>query len=360
MRQGRLDAARSHYQSAIESDPDRPLAHTSLATVLQMLGRKQEAIACLKQCILRNPTDVYANWKLGAAMEDQGGLDEAVAHYRRALSIEPDYVDGHLGLASVFTKQGRKDDAIRHYREVVRIDPAHVAGHTLAALSGGNPERASSQYVERLFDDFADTFDELLTERLKYNVPRLLVTVVEKVAKPQPGQWNILDLGCGTGLVGEAVATYARQLVGVDLSSKMLAKAAARNVYHRLEKQDLLAAMQGESASTYDLVIAADVFVYLGKLDEIIHEARRLLRPGGLIAFSIEDIAVTADEPAGPIDTADFLLTHTGRYQHSLEYIQRLAIESRFDVRHMGSVQGRLERAKPVDGHIAVWSLREG
>ena len=165
--------------------------------------------------------------------------------------------------------------------------------------------------MEQLFDDFAENFDTHLIKDLRYKTPTF---VGSRPGNRPAGAASLgrAGLGCGTGLAGAAIAPYARQLVGVDLSSKMLAKAAARDVYQRLENLELLAAMQQERDATYDLVLAADVFVYIGKLDDIVAEAKRVLRPGGLMGFSTEDVVA-----AGGGELPDYQLKHTVRYRAS-------------------------------------------
>jgi predicted TPR repeat methyltransferase len=158
----------------------------------------------------------------------------------------------------------------------------------------------------------------------------------------------VLDLGCGTGLIGPEIAPYSKQLVGVDLSAKMLDKARTRNLYQRLERSDLLGMMQGEPVSSYDLVIATDVFIYVGKLDEVISEIKRLLSAGSIFAFSIETCEA---EAAGP----GYQLEHTGRYAHTVEYLSRLAATNGFRILEMVATQIRTEHGKPVNGHMAVW-----
>jgi predicted TPR repeat methyltransferase len=112
---------------------------------------------------------------------------------------------------------------------------------------------------------------------------------------PAIEKWSILDLGCRTRLVCLEIAEFARLLVRVHLSAKMLRKAHARNLYHRLKRFDLLSMMQSEHASSFDAIIAADIFVYLGKLDEIISEAKRLLCRTGVFAFSIETVEIMSN-----------------------------------------------------------------
>jgi predicted TPR repeat methyltransferase len=136
-----------------------------------------------------------------------------------------------------------------------------------------------SDYVEKLFDDYAHKFDSHLLEVLSYSVPEKLADLLRPHADAGGEKWSILDLGCGTGLSGAAVAAHARRLV-VSISQRRCSKGPGRNLYHRLNNwtcdDDA-----GRNASTYGIVIATDVFVYLGKLDELMDQARRLLRPRG-------------------------------------------------------------------------------
>jgi predicted TPR repeat methyltransferase len=147
-------------------------------------------------------------------------------------------------------------------------------------------------------------------------------------------------------LSGAAIAQFARHMVGVDLSSKMLDKARERNLYARLEQLDLLAMMQAEPASSYDVVFAADVFVYLGKLDDLVSQARRLLRPGGLFAFSVESLEALHQEADSP-EGHDYHLNATGRYAHSSAYLAAMASRNRFDALSITSTQSRSTRASP-------------
>lgn len=162
-------------------------------------------------------------------------------------------------------------------------------------------------------------------------------------------------MGCGTGLVGAAIAPFARQLVGVDLSARMLEKARARKVYQRLERLDLLAMMRDEQDSSYDAIIAADVFIYLGKLDEIVSEIERLLCPGGVFAFSVETLEASSNEEAVQGIQPEYQLGHTRRYSQSADYIARLASANGFSIQEMVATQIRMERSNPVNGHLVLW-----
>ena len=344
------DGAAACYRAALAIAPDSAGAHNDLGCVLENLGLLDEALGSYGQALQIQPGHFDALVNLGNVHVRRGRLDEARRCYERAIESDGNRSEAHTGLGDVCVRQGDFEEGLRHYREAVRLQPTPFAKHIEAALSGANPEHAPGQYVEGLFDYFAADFDTQLVDVLKYDIPRQLSAAVRDIAKPSPRAWDVLDLGCGTGLAGVVVADVARQLVGVDLSSKMLAKAEARKIYQRLERNDLLVAMQAERDAQYDLVIAADVFVYVGRLDAIVAEAARLLRPGGLLAFSVEDMEHAPAEPQ------DFRLKRTARYGHSAEYLERLAAEQGFAIRHMRPVQVRIERGKPVDGSLAVWS----
>ncbi len=231
---------------------------------------------------------------MGLVLADQGRHQEAIACYRRAIALKPELVLAQYNLGLALKAEGNTAEATVCLREVLRLDPGNeLATFSLSSLTAQNPERPPQRYIANLFDNHAPRFDTHLVETLRYRVPRALVDVALKHANPPQSGWDVLDLGCGTGLVGVAVAPFAHHLVGVDLSLRMLEKARERNLYDRLEHRDLLSMMKLEPASSYDIISAADVFIYVGKLDDVVREAARLLRIGGTLVFSVEAIEET-------------------------------------------------------------------
>jgi len=190
---------------------------------------------------------------------------------------------------------------------------AETSRFFMASLgAGAGPSAAPRAYVQALFDDYADSFDEHLVDVLGYQAHRQLVTPLAGLqSRPFDAA---LDLGCGTGLCGPLLRPIARQLEGVDLSQPMLDRAAARGVYDRLVCADLVEHLQ-RTASRHDLVVAADVFIYVGELDTVFAGVVRVLRPGGVFCFSVEH--AEDDRPVA--------LNAQLRYAHSLPYLQGLA-----------------------------------
>lgn len=345
--QGRLDEAMISYRLALAHKPDYAEAHNNLGNVLQENGHLDEAVASYRRALVLKPDYVDAHYNLGNVLQKQGRLDEAIESYRKVLAFKPDYAEAHKNLGNVFHEQGHLDQAIESYHQTVRLDPKNQsAEHLIAALTARTPERAPSQYIEKLFDGYANKFDTHLVQDLEYKMPSELVTILKQVAEPPDGGWDVLDLGCGTGLSGLEISPHTRQLVGVDLSTKMLARARERNVYHRLVHSDLLPMMRLEGAAMYDVIIAADVFVYLGRLEDIVAQARRLLRTGGYFMFSVEAL----DAGCG-----DYKLNQSGRYAHSVSYLDKLSSNNGFTSVGMLSTPVRLEKGLPIPAWAAVW-----
>jgi predicted TPR repeat methyltransferase len=348
---GAAEQATESYRKAIWFDPDFVEGHHALADEMRRMERHGEAASLYREVLRLNPQSANATVNLGVTLQAQGKIDDAIECYRRAAEIDPQMAVAHANLGSLMMVRGANEEAIACFEKVLEIDPNHAAAHVLAGLKGGKAERAPSAYVAKLFDWYASSFDTHLVEGLRYTVPEKLADVLRQHAGAGDEKWDVLDLGCGTGLAGVAVAPFSRSIVGVDLSSKMLDKARERNLYERLEQLDLIEMMRAEAPLSYDLVIAADVFVYLGKLDELALEAHRLLRPGMYFAFSVESLDALAEEGAD----GDYRLNDTGRFAHSKEYLARLCAQSGFENLSTTETHSRVNQGKPVHGYLVLW-----
>jgi predicted TPR repeat methyltransferase len=263
-----------------------------------------------------------------ARMMAEGGDPAAAAELmEQALELAPLWAAGWFRLGEYAEKAGEAEKAAAAFARVVELDPQDIfgAGLKLALLGRSpEPERPSSRYVERLFDDYAARFDEALVERLGYSVPGKLAALVRATGRRFE---TAVDLGCGTGLLGVEIRNVVARLEGYDLSRNMLREAAEKQVYDHLAQADLSLDPEGSglftagfSPARADLVGAADVLMYLGNLDPPLHLARTLLHPGGLFAFSVED--------AG--DGDGFLLRPSLRFAHTAPYVRTRLTENRF------------------------------
>ena len=159
-------------------------------------------------------------------------------------------------------------------------------------------------------------------------------------------KFNLLDLGCGTGLVGACLGRIDGHIIGVDLSEKMIEQAARHGIYSRFHRVNVLDALRETPADHYEAISCADVLVYVGDLAPVIPNALRVLKPGGHFIFSCE----TAGE-----DEADLVLRPSQRYAHKASSVERQLREAGFDdivIEHLPML--RMENNQPLPGFLAV------
>ena len=158
-----------------------------------------------------------------------------------------------------------------------------LTDYFLAGVGGAAaPPTAPPGYVEGLFDDYSAEFDAHLVGVLGYKGHTLLV---ENLPEPERRFASALDLGCGTGLCGPLLAPRTDRLIGIDLAAGMLERARALGVYDRLERAEVVAWLEA-TAERFDLIVSADVLVYIGDLDRLFAGARRALAPSGVFGFA--------------------------------------------------------------------------
>ncbi len=331
---GRLEAA----QAAAAAIPkaDRWQLEVAFALGWQRRGRVEESIAAYRRsaslmssksfgstgnsdgATVTNAAVQHVHTNLGLALRKQGRLDEAITSLRDAVRLSESGTAAagelHFHLGVSLKRLGRTTEAAAAFRTCLGTIPNHAeAGHLLAALdsTAGSrtdsslPPQASEGYVRGVFDAAAEGYDEHLEGKLQYRGPELLhraVTAVlstEAQARQSRSQelGVALDLGCGTGLSARWMRPLAARLVGVDLSERMIAQADAKQLYDTLIVGDILAELH-QMADARDaadrsaaLIVAADVFVYLGSLLPVLTAAAKVLQPAGLLAFTVEDCA---------------------------------------------------------------------
>ncbi len=239
---------------------------------------------------------------------------------------------------------GRKEDAIAAYLRARELgaDPAGIA-FALAALGEGElPASAPADYVKGLFDQYAGHFDRHLVGVLGYRTPALLVSMLQAAA---PADFDAaLDLGCGTGLCAHLLRPMARRLAGVDLSEKMLDKAHEAGLYDELACADIVDWLARRQAE-WDLVLAADVLVYIGELAPLFGGVAQALRPGGWFAFSVESAG--AEDPG-----AGYAITASNRFAHAPGYVRACAAAAGFEVAAMREAALRKEHGADVAGML--------
>jgi predicted TPR repeat methyltransferase len=155
----------------------------------------------------------------------------------------------------------------------------------------------------------------------------------------------VIDLGCGTGLVGKALAGSGARLTGVDLSARMLEIAARRDAYAKLEQGELVDVLARMPAGSARAVLSADVFIYIGDLAAVFAAVARVLAPRGLFAFSVEGL-----------ESGSYQLQPTGRYAQSPAYLRSLAALTGLEERAMERTFIRREGHGHAEGWLALFA----
>jgi len=344
------DAAQA-YHRVIELEPDNADAYNNLGTLLRAQGEPDEAETVLRRALALQPQHAGALHNLGNVLVELQRESEAADAYMQAVRLRPYDAENYLRFAKVLYGLRREQEALEVYEKWLEIEPDSCeAQHMVAAASGRDvPARASDAYVQRTFDQFADSFDQVL-QKLEYRAPQLLVDLIARVAGPGQGTLDVLDAGCGTGLCGVLLKAWAHRLVGVDLSSKMLEKARLREVYDHLVAGELTAYLSTYPAA-YDLVIAADTLCYFGDLTTVVAAGAVCLRPTGLLGFTVEK-ATESDAPDG------YRIQCHGRYRHTEPYIRRVLTEAGLQLVALEIAVLRLERQEPVHGLVIMAAKR--
>lgn len=271
------------------------------------------------------------------------GDDAAAADLlAQAVELAPGFASAWFRLGEVRARLGERDGVIAAFRAALAADPTdrHGAALHLARLGAADAAAAmSADYVRALFDQYAPRFDDALAN-LAYSAPALL----REAATAERTRFGaMLDLGCGTGLAGAAFRPHTDWLVGVDLSPKMIEAARAKGLYDRLVVADIGEFLQEQGDAAFHLVVAADVFVYLGDLAPVCRAVARVLAANGLTAFTVETH-----------DGAGAILGEKLRFAHGAPHVRDALGAAHLSIRQMTSVSTRTENNVPVPGLLVV------
>lgn len=337
---GKVDEAILAYERMLKLAPENAPAWNNMGVLMRAAQRPELAEEALRKALELDPQDAAAYHNLGNLLLAVGRVEESVQCGLKAVTMLGDQGVGRKLLGLAYAYLGETEKAIAVYKEWLEAEPDNpTALHHLAALEGRAPERAPDAYVEEVFDAFAASFDAKLAA-LEYRAPELVREALLRELGPVTDA-AILDLGCGTGLCGPLLRDNASRIVGVDLSGKMLSRAADRNVYDALEKAEFIEYLTGVT-EPYDAIIAADALCYVGPVEAFCANALTAMRPGGAFVGSFE-----ADADEGAVT-----LTNSGRYTHGADYLRRTFTDAGFESIDLQNVVLRQEQGKDVVGWL--------
>ncbi len=321
--------------------------------VLGQLHRQPEALACLEQAAQLEPANAQLWLHCFEAQLGLRQLPQALASLDKALALQPEHASAWGNRGLLLKELGRLQEAAACFERAIAAGAdAELMAYYLAGLQasgasgaapGAAPPTAPRRYVETLFDSYAADFQTHLLHNLRYQGHAQLVSRFQATAE-RPAQHfaSVLDMGCGTGLAGVCIRPLAEHLEGLDLSAVMVAQARETGAYEALFHNDLLSHLNA-TQRRYDLVMAADVFIYVGELSAVFAAVANVLLPGGRFCFTLE----LAEQGQG------VQLMPSLRYTHSETYVRQLAGQHGFEIEALECHGLREEQREVLNGLYA-------
>jgi len=317
---GKYELAIEKYQQAIEIDSSIAIIHNNLGKALVKMGNLIEAEKEFDRCVQLAPEYPETYFNLGKLYNDKSDIKKAKEYFSKALSMD-------------IEKSMEKPDefvlAVKYF--LSNLD------------SPESFDEDKKAFVANLFDGYANKFDLHLVQGLQYKTPEIInELMLSHISKKD----NItLDLGCGTGLCCKYLSKQSTHITGVDLSPGMIDKARELDCYNDLVVGEI-SEFINTSDRTFDLVVAADVFVYIGVLKDIFHACSNNMSSNAYLIFSTEHLPDEANE--------NYRLLESGRYKHSNTYINQLSSDYDFALIDRKFCTLRKENGKDVKGCVVV------
>jgi predicted TPR repeat methyltransferase len=344
----RLEDAAQLLAAAVARGIDALPVYACLGQTLFQLGDFSAASAALGKAALACPDEalIVQKYAMSRLIETviEASVEDAARAYRDAAGRHAEGLTTTCRAAfQTLCGYGRKDPAIRLGEYILARSPNDpIVEYYLDALNGRAHERAPDAYLTTFFDRHAPQFDRHLVDVLNYRIPAMLQPLLQDTGLEFA---RVLDLGCGTGLAAQALASIGGHLTGVDISSGMLEKARERGAYDALIEDEALLYLTQEEAC-FDLIVALDVLIYFGELAAMFDALARRVQAGGVVAFTYE---------TG--DGSDHALQPSGRFAHDPRYVERL-YQTDFECLKVVSTTLRHEANVPVAGQLVLLRRR--
>lgn len=313
--QGSEIEGREYLKQSLAIETHNARAHVNFGLTYFNTGSAKEAEIAARNALRIDDQLQIAQVLLGMALAEQGDLEGAAAALTKAVSSPAHNVEALFALASVQTALGNKTSAELALQRVLAETPDDSeARHLIDALHGAAISAPRQNYSRTAFDRIASRFDNQELRLRHYSVPAELTNLIEAFQPDRRSIASLVDAGCGTGLMTSSLrdAFAVEKAVGIDASPKMVEVALKAGLYDRLITEDVGNLERIDGA--FDILVAGDLFPYLGGLSPFMAVAHARLAPGGLIAYSIE---LSDGEP--------LKLSQSGRFLHTVAYVENCA-----------------------------------
>lgn len=337
-------AAIEQYKIALKLLPNFEEAKLNLAKCYAEEKKYEEALNTLALIEKKSNLELDTLMLNGQILIAIGQKHEAIKIFDKVLESNPNNTNALNIRGALLISLKEYSQALNDFQASLKINPNdEEALFAVSAISSSGQaiKTAPLNYVKNLFNNYSGHFEEHLIKKLEYKTPQLLFDQFIEHYKLK-NKINILDLGCGTGLSGEAFNAIKLRLDGVDLSNGMIEQCAKKKIYDALYCDDIVEFMIN-SEMKYELVVCADVLVYLGDLTKFFESLRNVVSKNGWVSFSVEST-----------NSETYELKPTRRFGHSYHYINQLALTNNFKVINIEKKFIRKEAGEPIEGLVVL------
>lgn len=328
--------------AALESKNPQVLAN--VVDIAHRAGNLEMAVRHLQRGLNLYPGDLQLTQYLADYLGQLKRYEESLEQWNLLLSQHPSEIAYLYGNVQTLIAAGRPTEALPSTSKLLELAPENASFQYLHQIAQGQtPAQQPLAMHLSMFDGMAANYDMHMVRGLRYQLPKIVAAKIE--ANHPTKKLNVLDLGCGTGLLGVFLGRIDGFMIGVEASTKMVEQAARHNVYDRFHTVDLRDALRDTPYNLYQVITALDVFIYVGDLAEAIPNALRVLTAGGHLYFSCE---------TAPAGGADLVLQSNGRYAHSIQSVERLCQQAGFASVHIEEQVLRYEAGEPVQGFLVT------
>jgi predicted TPR repeat methyltransferase len=344
---GQAEDGQNLMGAALRLNPRFAEGWCARGIVLLQLQRREEAIVCFDRALALRPDFADAIASRATALLELNRAEEALAEFDRVLAKNPGHAIGWNNRGNALVALARHEEAIPCFDKALALSPdleTAKVNRELALLELKKLNRLPPNMTRALFDDFSSYYDSKMLDVLGYRGHMHVRAMAERAVPGLKPPMRILDLGCGTGLVGDAFKDIAAggRLDGIDLSPRMIEAARARAIYDDLILGDLDTVLAQEGAA-YDLILAADTIIYIGDFAPTFDGVFRRLMPGGFFVFTCERK-----------DGEGWEQTEANRFRHSEAYLREQADRFGFSFADLMTCDLRNESSKPVPGFVVA------
>lgn len=278
-----------------------------------------------------------ANFTLGQRFAAEGKLHDAVFRFKFALKLRPDWDDAWYQLGLCYMRLNHYKDAASAFQKTLQITPAYEDARYLLAVVAPQsmpvtalPTTMPARMVQGFFTEIASQY-VAMEQQNQYQAPVKMVEALRPYLSALSGL-NVLDAGCGIGHLAMRWRKVAGRLVGVDFTramvdqAKLTVSAEDTPLFDAVFTGDIRALAQYVSKESQDVILCGNVLQFVGDLSHAFQEFSYCLKPGGLLAITVEPYVQDATGLGFGI------VASSARFGHNAHYIAGLAEQFGFTI----------------------------